>query len=114
MVAPARGSAPAPDSGGEVCAPDPRMPCWADVQRALITQACAVALAVTELARHSGSGPALDMARLNLGVMESLTAVVRRLRFDEAIMEQERARAFDEGFAAASSRQRRLSVVSGG
>jgi hypothetical protein len=101
MAEPARDSADSPAAGR----PDP------DIRRALVTEARACRLAVEELARDPGDGPALEMARLTLSVLEQLGAMARA---DEAVIEAERERGFAEGVAACKAERCRLRVVRGG
>jgi hypothetical protein len=68
-----------------------------------------VVLAVEELARDPGSGPALEMARLVLSVQEALG---EQARADEAVIEAERARAVAQDRAGRRAlRPRRLRVA---
>ena len=73
----------------------------------------AVALAVTELASRPDDDPALEMARLCRAVLENLGDTLRRLSFDEAVMAEERAAAFSEGYEACKAERCRLQVVDG-
>jgi hypothetical protein len=94
MAEPAAAGSDGPAAGR----PDP------DVRRALVTEARACRLAVEELARNPGDGPALEMARLVLSVLEHLGEQVRA---DEAVIEAERRRAVEEDRAAWPRRRRR-------
>lgn len=111
MAEPARGGAddPGPDAA-PARRPDPRAPGWADVQRAMITEARACALAAAELAGRPEDKAARDMVGLTRSVLESMGELARRLAFDEAVMEAERSAAFDAGRAW----PRRLGVIRGG
>lgn len=93
--------------------PDPRAPGWADVRRALVTEARACALAVHELARDPASGPAREMAELTLSVLQDLGVIARRWEVDEAAFEAEHARGFAEGAACKAARDR-LAIIDGG
>lgn len=93
--------------------PGPSAPGWADVRRALVTEAQVCALATVALARSPASPAALEMAKLTLGVLESLGDLARRLAFDEAVLEQERAAAFAAGVAACKAARCRLEVIDG-
>ena len=108
MAEPARAGA-----DGAERRPDPRASGWAGAQGAMSVAAQAVALAVTELASRPGEEPALEMARLCRGVLESLGDTLRRLSFDEAVMTEERAAGYREGYEAGRAR-RRLGVIRGG
>lgn len=112
MAEPAR-SADGPDDPA-ARKPDPRLPGWADVRRALITEARACALAVQELARDPASEPAREMAALILSVLQDLGVIARRWEVDEAVIEAERARAFEEGRQTCQAAWRRLEVIDGG
>lgn len=94
--------------------PDPRAGGWADVRAALVTEARAVRLAVEEMARRPGDEAALEMARLNLSVLESLGVIAGRWQVDEAVIEAERARAYADGIAACKAARCRLEVIDGG
>lgn len=114
MAEPAHSAAsPGPESDPER-KPDPRASGWGDVRSALITDSHAVALAVAEMACRPGDGAALEMARLCLSVLESLGVIADRCRADEAVIEAERARAFDEGVEWCKTQRCRLEVVDGG
>jgi hypothetical protein len=78
------------------------------LQRALAAEARACRLAVEELARNPGDGPALEMARLVLSVLEALGAMVR---VDDATIEALCARAVAEDRAAWPRRRGRLRAV---
>ena len=108
MAEPARAGA-----DGAERRPDPRASGWAGAQRAMGIAAQACGLAVTELATRPGEEPALEMARLCRGVLESLGDTLRRLSFDEAVMAEERAAGFREGYEEGRAR-RRLGVIRGG
>src|SRR5262245_55726987 len=100
MAEPAYGGAddPGPPERGSRRS-DPLSPGWADVQRALITQARSCALAVAELARVPGNPAALAMAASVLSVLENLGEIGRRWAADEAVLSAERARAYAQGVA---------------
>jgi hypothetical protein len=115
MAEPARGGADGERPAyPEAAVLDPRKLIWADVRHALAVQAEAVALAVADLAAHPGSPAALDMARLCLGVLETLGEMGSQWVVGEAVIEAERKRAFDEGVAACKAARCRLQVVGGG
>ena len=112
MAEPARAGA----DGGEPAEPparkpDPRASGWAGAQRAMATAAQACGLAVTELAARPGEEAALEMARLCRGVLEGLGDTLHRLSFDEAVMAEERAAAWREGYEACRVQRCRLGVV---
>lgn len=111
MAEHARASAAGP---GPERKPDPRASGWAGAQRAMASAAQACSLAVTELTSRPGEAAALEMTRLCLAVLENLGDTVRRLSFDEAVMEAERARAYAEGVAACKAQRCRLGVIPGG
>lgn len=90
------------------------MPGWADVRHALAAEARACALAVAGLARDPGSGAALEMAALTLSVLQDLGVIARRWEVDEAVIEAERARAFEDGRRACLAERCRLGVIDGG
>jgi len=75
-------------------------------------QACG--LAVTELASRPADPAALEMARLCLAVLENLGDTLRRLSFDEAVMAEERAAGFREGYEACKAQRCRMQVIPGG
>lgn len=112
MAEPARGGADDPRPA-EARRPDPRASGWPGAQRAMAIAAQACGLAVTELASRPADPAALEMARLTLGVLENLGDTLRRLAFDEAVMAEERAAGFREGYEAGRVR-RRLGVIPGG
>ncbi len=115
MAEPVRASAddqePPPPEGRR---PDPRASGWAGAQRAMDVAAQAVGLAVTELASRPREQAALEMARLCLSVLENLGDTLRRLSFDEAVMAEERAAAWREGYEACKAARCRLHAVGGG
>jgi hypothetical protein len=115
MGDPARRNENGPGPGGPAAGrTDPTAPGWADVRHALVTEARACALAVTELARKPGDKGALEMAGLTLRVLEDLGVIARRWEVDEAVIEAERARAFEEGRQACLAARSRLEVIDGG
>jgi hypothetical protein len=97
MAEPARRNAAGP------AAPDDPPPGRPGVSRALAAEARACRLAVEELTRDPGSGPALEMARLTLSVLEHLGA---QARVDDALIEAMCARAVAEDRAAWPRRRR--------
>jgi hypothetical protein len=115
MAVPARQSAddPAPEDP-EKGTLDPRKLVWADVRSALVTQIGAVGLAVAEMAARPGDAAALEMARLNLAVLESLGEMARRWVVDEKILEAVRQQTWDEAVAWCKAHRRRLEVAGGG
>src|SRR2546423_183993 len=98
MAEPARGGT---DGPGPVRAPargpDPRAPGWAGAQRAMVVSAELSAAAVRELAARPDDDAALEIARLSIAVLESLGDCLCGLSIPEAVMEEERQRAFHEG-----------------
>jgi hypothetical protein len=116
MAGPARAGEGGPEPGHpDPAVLDPRKLIWADVRHGLAVQAEATGLAVGELAAHPGSGAALEMARLCLGVLETLGEMAGQWVVGEAILEAERKRAWDEGYAegaaACKAARCRLEVV---
>ena len=93
---------PASADGPAAGKPDP------DVRRALTAEARACRLAVEELARDPGDGPALEMAERVLSVLEYLGEQVRA---DEAVIEAQWERGFAEGQASRPRRRGRLRTV---
>ena len=89
-------------------------PGWADIRQGLLISAQACALAVTELAGRPDDDPALEMTRLCLAAQEKWGVIASRWVLDEAVLEAERKRAFDAGFAAGQALRGRLSLVSSG
>ncbi len=112
MAEPARDGTEPPAPEGR--RPDPRASGWAGAQRAMAVAAQAAGLAVTELASRPGEKAALEMARLCLSVLENLGDTLRRLSFDEAVMAEERAAAWREGYEACKAARCRLHAVGGG
>ena len=108
MAEPARAGA---DGGAR--RPDPRASGWAGAQGAMSVAAEAVALAAAELASRPAEKAALEMTRLCLAVLQNLGDTLRRLSFDEAVMAEERAAAFSEGYEACKAERCRLQVVDG-
>ena len=94
--------------------PDPRASGWAGAQRAMAVAAESNALAVRELAARPGDAAALEMVRLTITVLENLGDTLRRLSFDEAVMAEERAAGWREGYEACKAKRCRLEVVPGG
>jgi hypothetical protein len=82
------------DGGAAAGRPDP------GIRRALVTEAAACRLAVQELARDPGSGPALEMARLTLAVLEELGERAFAEEAGDAVIEAMCARAVAEDRAA--------------
>ena len=93
--------------------PDPRASGWASARQAMIVAAQSNALAVTELADRPGDANALEMVRLTITVLESLGETFRRLTTEEAVMAEERAKAYREGYEACKKERCRLEVVNG-
>jgi predicted component of type VI protein secretion system len=112
MAEPARAGADGGESPGRK--PDPRASGWSGAQQAMAIAARACGLAVTELASRPGEEAALEMARLCRGVLENLGDTLRRLAFDEAVMAEERAAGYREGYEACKAQRCRLQVVDGG
>jgi hypothetical protein len=115
MAEPARGGTdgpgpvPVPARG-----PDPRAPGWAGAQRAMVVAAELNTLAVAGALARPDDDAALEIARLSIAVLESLGDCLCGLSIPEAVMEEERQRAFDEGAAACKAARCRLQVVDGG
>ena len=89
-------------------------PGWADVQQGLVRNARVVAQAAAQLAGRPDGDDARDMLRLALAAQESWVELARRWVLDEAVLDAERKRAFEEGFAAGQALRGRLSLVSSG
>ena len=98
----------------EPARPDPRADGWADVRRAMITEARAASLALAEIAARPGDEAALEMGAAILAVLESLREIGRRCAVEAALIEAERARGFAEGAAACKAARDRLAVIDGG
>jgi len=94
--------------------PDPRASGWAAAQQAMITAAQSNALAVRELAARPGDAAALEMVKLTITVLENLGDAFRRLSFDEAVMAEERAAGYRDGYEACRAKRCRLEVIPGG
>ena len=112
---------PARDSEGEpgpehpaAAVLDPGKLIWADVRSAIITNAHAAGLAVTELARRPGDAAALEMAALTREAFERAAEMGRQWTVDEAVLAEQRQRGFDEGVAACKAARCRLQVIPGG
>jgi hypothetical protein len=80
----------------------------------MVVAAESCALAVAELAGRPDDDAALEMARLSIAVLECLGDCLRGLSFPEAVLEEERQRAFDEGVAACKAARCRLELIDGG
>lgn len=91
--------------------PDPRASGWAGAQRAMAAAAESVDRAVTELESRPGEKAALEMARLCLAVLENLGDTLRELSIPEAVMDEERTRAWREGWEACKAQRCRLAAV---
>jgi hypothetical protein len=70
-------------------------------------------LAVRELAARPGDDAALEMTRLTITVLESLGETFRRLAAEDAVMAEERAAGWREGWEACKAQRCRLQVVDG-
>ena len=108
MTVPARLNAAAEDQARKL---DPRKLIWADVRTAIITCARAATLAVTELASRPGDEAALEMAGLTRQAFENAAELGRRWVLDEAILEDVRQRAYNEGVADCKASRCRLAAV---
>ena len=93
---------------------DPRKLIWADVRRAMVTQAEACARSVAGLAARPDDDAALEMARLCLGVLESLGEMARQWTIDEAVFDEQYAAGYREGYEACRADRCRLGVIDGG
>ncbi len=113
MAHPAHESADGREPAEPEQQPDPRARGWADVRVALVTASRACALAVAELARDPGNPAALDMAGTTLACLEALGEIGRRWVLDEQVLENVRAEAHAEGYAACKAARCRLSAVPG-
>ena len=71
-------------------------------------------LAVREALGRPDDDAALEMARLSIRVLDALGETFRRLTTEEAVMAEERARAYREGYEACKADRCRLGVVNGG
>jgi hypothetical protein len=79
----------------------------------MITAAESNKLAVRELAARPGDDAALEMTRLTITVLESLGETFRRLAAEDAVMAEERAAGWREGWEACKAQRCRLQVVDG-
>jgi len=113
MTVPAHGGAHDPGSPAPR-RPDPRASGWASAQQAMIIAAESNKLAVSELAGRPGDANALEMVRLTIRVLESLGETFRRLTTEDAVMAEERAAGYREGWAACKANRCRLELVDGG
>jgi hypothetical protein len=89
---------------------DPRKLVWADVRRAIITNAHAV----TELAHRPDEDPAREMAALTREAFERAVEIGRQWVVSEAVMAEERAAGFREGVEWCKAQRHRLGVIDGG
>src|SRR5690349_2972684 len=80
--------------------PGPGASCWADARQAMMFAAEVNRLAVREALTRPGDDAAVEMARRSIDVLERLGDVFRRLTAEEAVMAEERAKAYREGYAA--------------
>jgi hypothetical protein len=112
MAEPARENAA--DPGPVPRRPDPRASGWGDARQAMIIAAESSKLAVRELAARPDDAAALEMARLSIRILESLGETFRRLTTEDAVMAEERAAGFREGWAACKANRCRLGVIPGG
>ena len=114
MAIPARDSAAAQDPPHSRRKSDPMSPGWADVRLSLISDSHVVALAAAAVAAR----PDDDDARLLLGYalesFESTVTIARRWVLDEAVLEAEGQRRFDEGVEWCKAQRCRLEVIPGG
>jgi hypothetical protein len=115
MAEPARGGADGERPAyPEAAVLDPRKLIWADVKSTIITCAHAAGLAVTELARRPDDAAALEMAALTREAFERAVGMGSQWVVDEALLEAEGQRRFDEGVAACKAARCRLQAVDGG
>jgi hypothetical protein len=114
MAEPARRSAggPAPDDPERK--PDPRAGGWADVRHALIADSHLVAQAANMVSARPGDSAAAAVLALAVEVFGDLRAIASRCRADEAVMEAERRRGWDEGWEAYKANRGRLECLDGG
>ncbi|HEX5567033.1 MAG TPA: hypothetical protein VFY14_08950 [Streptomyces sp.] len=114
MAEPARESTTAREPAGAADKHDPRARGWADVRLSLIADSHVIALAAAAVAGR----PDDDGARLLLGyaleAFESTVAIARRWVVDEAVLAEERRRAYDEGAADCKAARCRLELLDGG
>ena len=112
MAEPARENAA--DPGPAQRKPDPRASGWASAQQAMIIAAQSNVLAVSEALARPGDDAALEMAALSIRILETLGETFRRLTAEEAVMAEERAAGYREGYAACKADRCRLGVIDGG
>lgn len=139
MAEPAHSAAgPGPESDPER-KPDPRASGWGDVRCTVMLESQAIRLSVEdtgraveklmcvleELGRAVPDPGKLDAAveelrrtrqmnEVNIGVMRHALTIAGRCRADEAVIENERARAFDEGVEWCKAQRCRMEVIDGG
>jgi hypothetical protein len=115
MGDPARDSADGGRPGRPAAAVlDPGKLIWADVRRDLVLWAETCAKQVAILASRPDDDAALEVARLCLAGFERAAGMACQWKVDEAFLEAERRRAFDEGWEACKASRCRLGVVPGG
>ena len=93
---------------------DPMSPGWADVRAGLAAAVRAWVLAVGELARDPRDAAALAMVETTGRAVQALGEIGRRWVLDEAVLEAERARAWQAGYDACRADRCRLAVIDGG
>jgi hypothetical protein len=71
-------------------------------------------LAVREALARPGDDAALEMAALSIRILESLGETFRRLTTEDAVMAEERATAWRDGYEACKKDRCRLGVIDGG
>ena len=113
MAEPAYGGAadPGPPAARR---PDPRASGWAAAQRATAAGAELNALAVRQALARPGDADALEIARLSIAVLQEMSETFRRLTTEDAVMAEERAAGYREGWAACKADRCRLGVIPGG
>ena len=113
MAEPAHGGAHDPGSPAPR-RPDPRASGWGAAQQAMMIAAQSNVLAVREALARPGDAAALEMAALSIRILETLGETFRRLTTEDAVMAEERAAGYREGYAACKADRCRLGVIDGG
>jgi hypothetical protein len=80
----------------------------------MIIAAQSNALAVSEALTRPGDDAALEMAALSIRILENLGETFRRLTTEDAVMAEEHAAGYREGWAACKAQRCRLEVIDGG
>jgi hypothetical protein len=80
----------------------------------MIAAAGSNALAVSVLAARPGDAKALEQVRLSIAVLQEMSETFRRLTTEDAIMAEERAAGYREGYEACRADRCRMHVVDGG